>query len=106
MGVHYVNGQYVGDAVIDPLKPEAMVYVQGGGGALKLGAVEYIVFKDVWETAHGVGADPPRLFDTSFDLTPDGEPIRDPRVLLAARVAVPGEPGRPAHAVEPEGDLP
>jgi hypothetical protein len=72
MGVHYVNGQYVGDAVIDPLKPEAMVYVQGGGGSLKLGAIEYIVFQEAWEAEHGAGADPPRLFDTDFDLTPAG----------------------------------
>jgi hypothetical protein len=72
MGVHYVNQQYVGDAVVDPLKPEAMVYAEGGGGALKLAAVEYIVFQAAWEAEHGVGADPPELFGEEFDLTPEG----------------------------------
>jgi hypothetical protein len=72
MGVHYVKGAYVGDAVIDPLKPEAMVYVEGGGGALKLGAVEYIVFQAAWEGEHGAGADPPELFGVEFDFTPEG----------------------------------
>jgi hypothetical protein len=72
MGVHYVNGGLVGDAVLDPLRPEAIVYTKGGGGKLKLAALEYIVFEEVWEGAHGAGADPPTLFGTELDLTPAG----------------------------------
>ncbi len=72
MGVHYVNGSLVGNAVVDPLQPESIVYAQGGGGKLKLAALEYIVFKDAWEAEHGAGADPPSLFGVEFDLTPAG----------------------------------
>jgi hypothetical protein len=72
MGVHYANGSLVGDAVIDPLRPEAVVYAQGGGGKLKLAALEYIVFQEAWEAEHGAGAEPPSLFGAEFDLTPAG----------------------------------
>lgn len=75
MGVHYVNGTLVSGpeaVVIDPLRPEAVVYAQGGGGKLKLAALEYIVFQGAWEAAHGVGADPPSLFGAEFDFTPAG----------------------------------
>lgn len=72
MGVHYVNGGLVGDALVDALRPEAVVYAQGGGGKLKLAALEYIVFQGAWEEANGVGADPPSLFGVEFGLTPEG----------------------------------
>jgi hypothetical protein len=72
MGVHYVNGALVGDAVVDPLRPEAVVYAQGGGGKLKLAALEYIVFADAWHAANGPDADPPSLFGVPFNLTPAG----------------------------------
>jgi hypothetical protein len=64
MGVHYVNGSLVGDAVLDPRKPEALVYERRGGN-LHLVALEYIVFKDVWEEEH-LGR--PSLFGREFDL--------------------------------------
>lgn len=73
MGVHYVNLELVAGpeeaAVVDPLRPEAIVYAQGGGGALKLAALEYIMFVDAWEAVHGEGAPPPSLFGTDFVLT-------------------------------------
>lgn len=68
MGVHYVNGALVGDAVLDPLRPESLVYAPGRGGNLKLAAVEYIVFKEVWEAAGNL--EPPSLFGVEFDLVP------------------------------------
>ncbi len=67
MGVHYVNGNLVGDTVLDPLRPESLVYAVGGAGRLKLAAVEYIVFADAWDAQHD---DPPSLFGATFDLTP------------------------------------
>lgn len=67
MGVHYVNGALVGDTVLDPLRPESLVYAPGGGGKLKLAAVEYIVFAEGWDAGH---ADPPSLFGAPFDFTP------------------------------------
>jgi hypothetical protein len=45
MGVHYVNGQYLKDNVIDIGKPEAVMYEPKPGGKRVLVAVEYIAFK-------------------------------------------------------------
>jgi hypothetical protein len=72
MGVHYVNGSYVGDAVLDPTKPEALVYAPNGSGQLKLAALEYIVFADAWAAAGHSASDPPSLFGQTFALTPAG----------------------------------
>lgn len=50
MGIHYVNGQLLGDAVVDPNQPEALVYEPQPNGSLKLVALEYIVFEDALTT--------------------------------------------------------
>jgi hypothetical protein len=65
MGVHYVKGSLVGDAVLDPRQPEALVYERRGNN-MHLVALEYIVFKGVWEDAGN--QQPPRLFNRQFDL--------------------------------------
>ncbi len=67
MGVHYVNGALVGDTVLDPARPEALVYEPGSFGRMRLAALEYIVFKDAWDATH---TGPPTLFGTPFDFTP------------------------------------
>jgi hypothetical protein len=67
MGIHYVNGSLVGDAILDPAAPEALVYEPGRFDHLRLVAVEYIVFKHVWEAAGNTS--PPSLFGTTFDFT-------------------------------------
>jgi hypothetical protein len=67
MGVHYVNGGLVGDAVLDPTRPEALVYQPKPGGGVRLVALEYIVFKAVWEAAGHVS--PPSMFGRQFDFT-------------------------------------
>jgi hypothetical protein len=68
MGVHYVKGSLVGDAVLDPTQPEALVYEPRNHGGYKLVALEYIVFEDAWEAAGH--SDPPSLFGQQFMLTP------------------------------------
>ena len=67
MGVHYANGDLVGDPAIDPLQPEALVYAPNAAGQLKLAALEYVVIKDAWDSTH---ASRPSLFGSAFDLTP------------------------------------
>ena len=42
------QGRVVGDAVLDPTQPEALVYEPEAARRFKLVALEYIVFKDVW----------------------------------------------------------
>jgi hypothetical protein len=70
MGVHYVNGGLVGDAVLDPTKPEALVYEPRAQGGFKLVALEYIVFESAWEAAGHTS--PPSLFGQELMLTPEG----------------------------------
>jgi hypothetical protein len=43
MGYHYFNKALIDDLVVDPLKPEGLVYTSGPEGQLKLVAVEYVV---------------------------------------------------------------
>jgi len=43
MGYHYFNRALIDDLVIDPLRPEGLVYAPGADGGLKLVAVEYVV---------------------------------------------------------------
>src|SRR5688572_8949295 len=71
MGVHYVNGSLVGDAVLDKRRPEALVYERRGNN-MHLVALEYIVFKSVWEDAGN--QEPPMLFGRQFDFV--AEPNR------------------------------
>ena len=70
MGYHLVNvslrggaaNPAAGDAVIDPLRPEMLLYEKRADGQVHLVGVEYIVFKAAWEREHGVGAAPPEVF--------------------------------------------
>ncbi|HEU5107024.1 MAG TPA: hypothetical protein VFT95_00465 [Micromonosporaceae bacterium] len=66
MGVHYVNGDLVGDGAITPLRPEALVYRPDARGRLRLAGVEYVVFAEAWDAAH---RRPPSLFGRRFDFT-------------------------------------
>lgn len=45
MGVHYVNGAYLNDKMIDIAKPEAVMYEPQADGSMQLIAVEYIAFE-------------------------------------------------------------
>jgi hypothetical protein len=65
MGIHFVNSNFVGDTVLDPLRPEALVYEPGEGGHLNLVALEYIVFQAKWDAQSST---PPMLFGQTFNL--------------------------------------
>jgi hypothetical protein len=65
MGIHFLNNALAGDAEIDPLKPEALMYEPGPDGKLDLLGVEYIVFQAAWDAAH---PQPPVLFGHPFHL--------------------------------------
>lgn len=65
MGIHYLHGTLVGDALLDPLRPEALVYEPRPNGKLALVGVEYIVFQDAWDAIH---PQPPVLFGHPFHL--------------------------------------
>lgn len=57
MGIHFVNGDLVGDGEIDAARPEAIMY-EYRQGRFELTAVEYVVIADAWNAAH---AAPPVL---------------------------------------------
>src|SRR5262245_66586869 len=42
MGIHYVNGDLVGDGLLDPAQPEALLY-EPANGQLQLLGLEYVV---------------------------------------------------------------
>jgi hypothetical protein len=66
MGVHYVNGDVVGDPAVNARQPEAVVYRPTTNGRLQLAAAEYVVLKGAWDANH---AAPPALFGHEFMLT-------------------------------------
>lgn len=51
MGIHYVNGDFVGDGEIEVSKPEALIY-EPMGDALRLVGVEFIVDSATWLKHH------------------------------------------------------
>ena len=65
MGYHYVNGALMADPVIDPLQPEALLYVPDGNGDLKLVAVEYVKLDD--DGSLLTDNDRPFFFGQAFD---------------------------------------
>jgi hypothetical protein len=69
MGVHYVRGALVGDATVDAMTPEAVVYEPDARGRMRLVAAEYVVFQDAWDAQHDTK---PSLFGQTFTLNPAG----------------------------------
>jgi hypothetical protein len=59
MGVHFANKALLGDDVLNPSQPEALIYEFKDGRARLVG-VEFIVLADVWHVNHAPD-DPPVL---------------------------------------------
>ena len=66
MGIHYVNGDLVGDGKLDVSRPEALMY-EPRNGKLELVGVEYIVIAAAWDAANKT---PPTLMGQLFHYTP------------------------------------
>lgn len=49
MGIHFVNGPLVEDALLDASQPEVLVYEPGKNGQLRFVAVEYLVIAEAWD---------------------------------------------------------
>jgi hypothetical protein len=62
MGIHFVNGDLVGDGVLDPMHPEALLYEYTNGQA-QLAGVEYVVIAEGWHANHEA---PPVLMGQLF----------------------------------------
>jgi hypothetical protein len=65
MGLHYVNGDLVGGGVLDPTRPQIVIYEPQPDGSLKLIGADFLVFADVWNKNH---SDPPQLMGQLFHL--------------------------------------
>jgi hypothetical protein len=52
MGLHYVKGSLVGDDVMDPTRPEILIYEPTANGRLKLTGADFLVLADVWHAKH------------------------------------------------------
>jgi hypothetical protein len=72
MGIHWANGALLGDDVVTPGAPEALVYAPNADGQPKLAALEYIVFDSAWIAGGHTDAVPPSLYGQTFTLTPAG----------------------------------
>ena len=66
MGIHYVNGDLVGDGKLDASRPEALMY-EPKGNKLELVGVEYIVIATAWDAASKT---PPTLMGQLFHYSP------------------------------------
>jgi hypothetical protein len=62
MGVHYVNGDLVGDGELDASRPEALLY-EAKSGKMGLVGVEYVVIAEAWDAKHDT---PPMLMGQLF----------------------------------------
>ena len=58
MGLHFVNGALIGDDVLDPTRPEIVIYEPMPNGTLRLVGADFLVLKEVWDAAHPA---PPQL---------------------------------------------
>jgi hypothetical protein len=52
MGLHFVNLGLVGDAELDPTRPEIVIYEPKPNGGVRLIGADFLVFKEAWDTAH------------------------------------------------------
>jgi len=62
MGIHYVNGDLVGDGEVDASHPEALIY-EFRDGHLNLVGVEFVVIAETWDANHDT---PPTLMGQVF----------------------------------------
>lgn len=74
MGVHFVNGDLVGDGEVDALHPEALLY-QPKDGKMQLVGVEYVVIAEAWDAKH---EGPPVVMGQMFNYTSAPNRLRLP----------------------------
>jgi hypothetical protein len=65
MGLHYVNGKLVESGVLDPTRPQIVIYEPMPDGSLKLIGADYLVLAQTWNATH---PDPPQMMGQLFHL--------------------------------------
>jgi hypothetical protein len=65
MGLHYVNGDLVNKGVLDPTRPQIIIYEPTPGGGKRLIGADFLVIADQWNATH---SGPPELMGQFFHL--------------------------------------
>jgi hypothetical protein len=52
MGLHYVNGALVAGGILDPKRPQIVIYEPMPDGSLKLIGADYLVIAEQWHKTH------------------------------------------------------
>ena len=65
MGLHYVNGTLVNSGVLDPTRPQIVIYEPTPTGDLQLIGADFLVIADAWNATH---SGPPELMGQLFHL--------------------------------------
>jgi hypothetical protein len=65
MGLHYVNGKLVEGGVLDPTRPQIVIYEPMPDGSLKLIGADYLVLAQTWHAKH---AETPEMMGQLFHL--------------------------------------
>src|SRR5256885_9944332 len=63
MGLHYVNGALVGSGILDPSRPQIVIYEPTPNGRPRLIGADYLVLADMWNATHSA---PPELMGQLF----------------------------------------
>ena len=80
MGYHFGNPEYLENGILDPLKPEVLLYEPMKNGRLRLVGVEYVVsfipqLDEEGNPIPGIPGDQPSLFGQDFDSSPHVGPF-------------------------------
>jgi len=65
MGLHFVNSDLVSRGIIDPIRPQIVIYEPAGDGHLKLIGVDFLLIASVWD-ADKTHTGPPQLMGQLF----------------------------------------
>lgn len=63
MGLHYVNGDIVNSGILDPTRPQIVIYEPTPDGKLKLIGADFLVIASVWDAKN---QGPPQLMGQLF----------------------------------------
>jgi hypothetical protein len=65
MGLHYVNATLLNSGVLDPTRPQIVIYEPTANGGQRLIGADFLVFADAWNASH---SGPPQLMGQLFHL--------------------------------------
>jgi hypothetical protein len=65
MGLHYVNSALVNSGVLDPTRPQIVIYEAMPDGTLQLIGADFLVIADAWNATH---LGPPQMMGQLFHL--------------------------------------